>query len=226
MSSPSRTPSQRADAVLISTPEYNHSIPGVLKNALDWASRPVADNVLRGKPAAVIGASTGLFGAVWAQAEVRKVLGAIGAEVVDRELPVMQAHAQFDEYGNLREEDLRGQLAEHVTALRRARRAARRSPTASLEDDGPVLVDENPVLQMQAHRAGEHRALDVAPDARERAGALAVGHAHDVLLDDRPGVELLGDVVRGRADDLHAALLRAAVRVGARRRPAGTSGGC
>ena len=92
---------QRADAVLISTPEYNHSIPGVLKNALDWASRPVADNVLRGKPAAVIGASTGLFGAVWAQAEVRKVLGAIGAEVVDRELPVMQAHVQFDEYGNL-----------------------------------------------------------------------------------------------------------------------------
>jgi chromate reductase len=108
---------ERADAVLISTPEYNHSIPGVLKNALDWASRPVAETVLRGKPAAVVGASTGLFGAVWAQAEVRKVLGATGAEVVDRELPVMQAHAQFDEYGNLREEDLRGQLAEHLAAL-------------------------------------------------------------------------------------------------------------
>ena len=117
-----------ADAVLIATPEYNSSIPGVLKNALDWASRPVADNVLRGKPAAVIGASTGLFGAVWAQAEVRKVLSAIGAEVVDRELPVMQAHAQFDEYGNLREEDLRGQLAEHVTALVRATRE--KVPTA------------------------------------------------------------------------------------------------
>jgi chromate reductase, NAD(P)H dehydrogenase (quinone) len=106
-----------ADAVLIATPEYSHSIPGVLKNALDWASRPVKDNVLRGKPAAVIGASTGLFGAVWSQAEVRKVLQAIGADVVDRELPVMQAHAQFDEYGNLHEEDLRGQLAEHVAAL-------------------------------------------------------------------------------------------------------------
>jgi len=117
-----------ADAVLVATPEYNASIPGVLKNALDWASRPVADNVLRGKPAAVIGASTGLFGAVWAQAEVRKVLGAIGAEVVDRELPVMQAHAQFDEYGNLREEDLRNQLAEHVTALVRATRE--KVPTA------------------------------------------------------------------------------------------------
>ena len=112
----------RADAVLIATPEYNSSIPGQLKNALDWASRPFPDNVLRNKPVAVIGASTGMFGAVWAQAEVRKVLGAIGAEVVDRELPVMQAHAQFDEYGNLREEDLRGQLAEHVTALVRATR--------------------------------------------------------------------------------------------------------
>ena len=111
-----------ADAVLVATPEYNASIPGVLKNALDWASRPHATNPLRGKPAAVVGASTGLFGAVWSQAETRKVLAAIGADVVDRELPVMQAHMQFDEYGNLHEEDLRDQLAEHVTALVRATR--------------------------------------------------------------------------------------------------------
>jgi chromate reductase len=80
-----------ADAVLIATPEYNSSIPGVLKNALDWVSRPIAENPLRNKPAAVIGASTSLFGAVWAQAETRKVLGAIGARVVDRELPVPEA---------------------------------------------------------------------------------------------------------------------------------------
>jgi chromate reductase len=106
-----------ADAVLVATPEYNHSIPGALKNALDWVSRPVKGNPLQGKPAAVVGASTGLFGAVWAQAEVRKVLGAIGAQVVDRELPVMQAHLQFDEYGNVHEENLRDQLAEHVAAL-------------------------------------------------------------------------------------------------------------
>jgi chromate reductase len=80
-----------ADAVLIATPEYNHSVPGVLKNALDWVSRPLADTPLKGKPVAVIGASTGMFGAVWAQAEMRKVLGAIGARVVDRELPVPMA---------------------------------------------------------------------------------------------------------------------------------------
>jgi chromate reductase, NAD(P)H dehydrogenase (quinone) len=81
-----------ADAVLVATPEYNASIPGVLKNALDWVSRPVAETPLRGKPAAVVGASTGMFGAVWAQAETRKVLATIGARVVDRELPIAQAH--------------------------------------------------------------------------------------------------------------------------------------
>jgi chromate reductase, NAD(P)H dehydrogenase (quinone) len=119
---------ERADAILIATPEYNHSIPGVLKNALDWVSRPVRSNVLRGKPAAVVGASTGLFGAVWSQAETRKVLAAIGADVVDRELPVMQAHMQFDEYGNLRENDLRDQLAEHVGALVEAAHDREKAP--------------------------------------------------------------------------------------------------
>jgi chromate reductase, NAD(P)H dehydrogenase (quinone) len=80
-----------SDAVLLATPEYNGSLPGQLKNALDWASRPIASTPLLGKPAAVIGASTGLFGAVWAQAEARKVLSTIGARVVDRELPIAQA---------------------------------------------------------------------------------------------------------------------------------------
>jgi chromate reductase len=82
---------READAVLVVTPEYNHSIPGVLKNALDWASRPAGQSALNGKPAAVIGASTGMFGAVWAQAETRKVLGALGGRVVEQELPVAKA---------------------------------------------------------------------------------------------------------------------------------------
>src|SRR4051794_28850302 len=75
-----------ADAVLFATPEYNASVPGALKNALDWISRPIATNVLRNKPVAVIGASTGLFGAAWAQAELRKILQTIGAKVVDPSL--------------------------------------------------------------------------------------------------------------------------------------------
>ena len=122
-----------ADAILISTPEYNHSIPGALKNALDWASRPFAHNVLRGKPVAVVGASTGLFGAVWAQAETRKVLNAIGADVVERELPVGSADSAFDDEGRLLDPDLRAELsgivaeltAEAVPALERESRFER-----------------------------------------------------------------------------------------------------
>jgi chromate reductase len=91
---------REAEAVLVVTPEYNHSIPGVLKNALDWASRPAGQSALTGKPAAVIGASTGMFGAVWAQAETRKVLGALGGRVVEGELPVARA-AELHRDGHL-----------------------------------------------------------------------------------------------------------------------------
>jgi chromate reductase, NAD(P)H dehydrogenase (quinone) len=97
---------ERADAVLIATPEYNASIPGALKNALDWASRPYATNVLRKKRVAVIGASTGLFGALVAQAELRKVLNVIGASVLDAALSVPLAHTAFTGDGRLREPDL------------------------------------------------------------------------------------------------------------------------
>jgi chromate reductase len=107
----------RADAVLFATPEYNASVPGALKNSLDWISRPVATNVLRNKPVAVVGASTGLFGAAWAQAELRKVLQTIGANVIDRELALAQAHQQFDERGPLLASDLREQLVEHIDEL-------------------------------------------------------------------------------------------------------------
>ena len=90
----------KADAVLIATPEYNSSLPGQLKNALDWASRPFPGNALRNKPVAVIGASTGMFGAVWAQAELRKVLAAAGARVTDVELAVGHAHEHLDHAGH------------------------------------------------------------------------------------------------------------------------------
>ena|SRR5215217_1518619 len=98
---------ESADAILIATPEYNSSVPGQLKNALDWASRPKGKNALWGKPAAVVGASTGMFGAVWSQAEVRKVLGATGARVIDEELPIAHAHEAFTEDGRLKDQELR-----------------------------------------------------------------------------------------------------------------------
>jgi chromate reductase len=106
-----------ADAVLFSTPEYNSSVPGQLKNALDWASRPLASNVLRNVPVAVVGASTGAFGAVWAQAELRKVLAAAGARVVEGEVAVGHAHQKLAADGALLDENLREQLAEVVDGL-------------------------------------------------------------------------------------------------------------
>ena len=80
-----------ADAVLIATPEYNSSIPGVLKNALDWASRPLAESPVLNKPAAVLSSSTGMFGGVWAAAETRKVLGALGARTLEDTVAVPKA---------------------------------------------------------------------------------------------------------------------------------------
>jgi chromate reductase, NAD(P)H dehydrogenase (quinone) len=106
-----------ADAVLIATPEYNHSLPGALKNALDWASRPYPANALRGKPVAVVGASTGLFGAVWAQAELRRVLQAIGARVIETPLSVPSAQTAFTGDGRLRDSELAHVLREIVFEL-------------------------------------------------------------------------------------------------------------
>jgi chromate reductase len=106
-----------ADAVLFATPEYNSSIPGVLKNAVDWASRPIDTNPLRNKPVAVIGASTGMFGAVWAQAELRKVLGATGARVTEVELAVGHAHEHLDAAGHLADPAQQEALRDSVRVL-------------------------------------------------------------------------------------------------------------
>jgi chromate reductase len=106
-----------ADAVLFATPEYNSSIPGQLKNAVDWASRPFGSGALFGKPVAVVGASTGGFGAVWAQAELRKVLGTAGARVVEGQVAVPHADQRLAQHGRLLDEVLAGELAELVEAL-------------------------------------------------------------------------------------------------------------
>jgi len=108
---------READAVLIATPEYNSSIPGALKNALDWASRPLATNVFRNKPVAVVGSSTGAFGAVWSQAETRKVLGAMGARVVDAELAVGHVEEKLDAHGRVADDDVRAGLREALELL-------------------------------------------------------------------------------------------------------------
>jgi chromate reductase, NAD(P)H dehydrogenase (quinone) len=112
----------RADAVLFATPEYNSSVPGSLKNALDWISRPFDENPLRSKRVAVIGASQGAFGAVWAQAELRKILRTIGACVEGRELAVAHAQDAFGADGLLRDPEQRALLRSILETLRGQRR--------------------------------------------------------------------------------------------------------
>jgi chromate reductase len=106
-----------ADGLLIATPEYNATIPGYLKNALDWASRPPGEGALAGLPAAVIGASTGRFGAAWAQADLRKSLAHAGAHVIDRELAVAQAHEAIDPDGRLADPGQTAALADLLAEL-------------------------------------------------------------------------------------------------------------
>jgi chromate reductase len=108
---------ESADVLLVATPEYNSAMPGVLKKGLDWASRPAGKSALSGKAAAAIGASPGRFGAQRAQADVRRVLTAIGANVLDREFPLSRAHEAFGAEGELLDPDLDSGLSALVAAL-------------------------------------------------------------------------------------------------------------
>ena len=117
-----------ADAILFSTPEYNGSVPGGLKNAIDWASRPRLEAVLRNKPVAVVGASTGQFGALWAQQDLKRILGIAGARVVGTEIPVARAHERFDNEGRLLDV---GSLRAAPAAPDDSRLGSRRSSRAS-----------------------------------------------------------------------------------------------
>jgi chromate reductase len=131
-----RTEIEAADAVLVVTPEYNGSIPGVLKNAIDWASAQHRGSSFRDKTVAVAGASTGQFGALWAQMDLRKVLGIAGARVVEGELPVARAQDRFDEQGRLVDAAVAERLRAHLDALvvqaaPAAAAEARRTPVAA-----------------------------------------------------------------------------------------------
>jgi chromate reductase len=107
-----------ADGILFVTPEYNGSIPGVLKNAVDWASRPTpATSALANKPVAVIGGSTGMFGATWSQQELRKALKLAGARVIDAELAVPSIDTAFRDDGNLANPASRRRLSEILQIL-------------------------------------------------------------------------------------------------------------
>jgi chromate reductase len=107
-----------ADALLVVTPEYNGSLSGVLKNAIDWASRPAGpDSVLWGKTAAVAGTTTGQYGAIWAQQDLRRILGIAGARVIDGEVPVAHAQNVFDSSGRLLDPLVSERLRDHLVAL-------------------------------------------------------------------------------------------------------------
>jgi len=108
---------RESDAVFFATPEYNSSVPGALKNALDWASRPIATNAFRNKPVAVIGSSAGAFGGVWAAAELRKVLAAMGARVTEAELAVGHAHERLGDDGRLADDEVREGLRDALATL-------------------------------------------------------------------------------------------------------------
>jgi chromate reductase, NAD(P)H dehydrogenase (quinone) len=109
---------RRADALVIATPEYNRGIPGGLKNAIDWASRPALASPLAGKPVAIMGASTGRGGTARAQQQLREALGFPRAMVLEEpEILVPEAYLHFDEDGELLDQETRGQIAELLASL-------------------------------------------------------------------------------------------------------------
>ena len=115
-----RSAIERSDGVLIVTPEYNGSLPGVLKNAIDWASRPHHESALWGKTVAIAGASPGTYGALWALNDLRRILGIAGARVTEGELAVAQAHERIDAEGRLADDGIRRRLGEQLRTLAEA----------------------------------------------------------------------------------------------------------
>ncbi|MBF0564352.1 MAG: NAD(P)H-dependent oxidoreductase [Nitrospirae bacterium] len=107
-----------ADALLLATPEYNYSIPGVLKNAIDWASRPHGNKVFHDKPLAIMGASMGMFGSARAQYHLRQCFISLNAHILNQpEIMVPSAHDKIDVNGRLTDEKTRGLIGELLVAL-------------------------------------------------------------------------------------------------------------
>jgi chromate reductase len=108
---------EAADALFFATPEYNGSVPGVLKNAIDWASARHRGSSFTNKTVGITGASTGAFGAIWAQRDLRRILGIAGARVIKGEVAVAQAQNAFSEDGHLQDRIVARRLREHLAAL-------------------------------------------------------------------------------------------------------------
>jgi chromate reductase len=128
-----------ADAVLLATPAYNYSIPGVLKNAIDWASRPYGDNSWEGKPVAVMGASVGTLGTARAQYHLRQVFVFLNMPAVNRpEVMISSAAERFDEQGNLKDEKTGKQIRKLLESLVEwARQLERGKPAGAI---GPLAT--------------------------------------------------------------------------------------
>jgi chromate reductase, NAD(P)H dehydrogenase (quinone) len=124
-----------ADALLFVTPEYNGSVPGVLKNAIDWASARHRGSSFENKTVAIAGVTTGQYGAIWAQQDLRKILGISGARVIHGELPVARASDVFDDSGRVVEPLVAERLREHLAAL--VAEAAPHEPALAENDEGP-----------------------------------------------------------------------------------------
>jgi chromate reductase len=113
-----KTKIRTADALLIATPEYNYSVPGVLKNSIDWASRPFEDNSFEGKPVAIMSASTGILGGARAQYHLRQVLVSLNMHPINRpEVVVASADEKIDEKGDLTDEMAREKIGELLENL-------------------------------------------------------------------------------------------------------------
>ena len=107
-----------ADALLFSTPEYNYSVPGVLKNAIDWASRPYGDNAWAGKPAAIMGASIGMIGTARAQYHLRQIFVFLNVYPINQpEVMIANAAERFDAEGNLTDEKTKEYIRKLIEAL-------------------------------------------------------------------------------------------------------------
>ena len=113
-----KTKIRAVDAILVATPEYNYSVPGVLKNAIDWASRPPGDNSFDGKPVAVMSASTGMLGGARAQYHLRQVFVTLNMHPINKpEVIVPFAKDKFDENGQLKDDITRTRIRELLENL-------------------------------------------------------------------------------------------------------------